>query len=60
GVNSERLAQEIARYQEIKYLPDREELLADLRREAVAGDLLLTLGAGDVWEIGEAFLEQAK
>lgn len=60
GVNSERLAQEIARYRGVKYLPDREELLADLRREAVAGDLLLTLGAGDVWEIGEAFLEQAK
>ena len=57
GVTSEWLAGEISRYHPIQYIPNREELLAVLKQHTAAGDLLLTLGAGDVWKIGEAFLE---
>ena len=57
GVTSERLAREIGRHRQVRYLPDPQELLAVVRRETAAGDLFLTLGAGDVWKIGEAFLE---
>ena len=57
GVNSERLAKEILRHRPVRYIADREELLAVLKKETKTGDLLLTLGAGNVWKIGEAFLE---
>jgi len=57
GVTSERLANEILRHRPVRYVADREELLAVLKKETKAGDLLLTLGAGNVWKIGEAFLE---
>jgi UDP-N-acetylmuramate--alanine ligase len=58
GVTSEYLACEIGRHQPVRYLPGKEELLADLKEETRAGDLLITLGAGDIWKIGEAFLEE--
>ena len=56
GVTSEHLAGEIGWHRTVRYLPDKEELLADLKEETRAGDLLITLGAGDIWKIGEAFL----
>ena len=35
---------------------DAEGVLAGLRKRARPGDLVLTVGAGDVWKIGERFL----
>ncbi len=58
GVNSELLYRGIKDTgKDIEYIPDREELPGYLERELKEGDLLLTLGAGDVWKIGETFLE---
>ena len=57
GVTSERLAKEILRHHPVRYIAEREELLAVLKKETKEGDLLLTLGAGNVWKIGESFLE---
>jgi UDP-N-acetylmuramate--alanine ligase len=37
---------------------DREEALRHLLRELKKGDVLLTLGAGDVWKLGEKVLER--
>jgi UDP-N-acetylmuramate--alanine ligase len=58
GIHSERLAQEIARYRQVDYVPDSKTLLTRLAEQTGPGDLLLTLGAGNVWRIGEEFLEQ--
>lgn len=58
GATGDKLAEEIARHREVTYLADRASLLERLRAEIVPGDLLLTLGAGNVWKIGEEFLEQ--
>ena len=35
----------------VGYRPDRAELLSELRRTAAAGDILVTMGAGDVWKL---------
>lgn len=40
----------------VKYFGDREALAEELRRAARPGDMVITLGAGDVWKIGESFL----
>jgi len=41
----------------ISYFPDREEALRSLLSGMKEGDILLTLGAGDVYKLGEKFLE---
>ena len=58
GVNSEALAQQISKHREVIYLKDRQKILDNLWETVQSGDLLLTLGAGDVWKIGEKFLEK--
>ena len=40
----------------VAYLPHRDELIAYLTRSARPGDLLLTMGAGDVTSVGEELL----
>ena len=35
-----------------KHLPKFDEIIAHLRAEARDGDLIVTMGAGNVWEIG--------
>ncbi len=41
---------------EVYYLRERAEVVPFLQRYLCANDILLTLGAGDVWQVGEAFL----
>lgn len=58
GVTSEVLAASIAKHRTVEFVPNRADLLVRLRSETRPGDLLLTLGAGDVGRVGEEFLEQ--
>jgi UDP-N-acetylmuramate--alanine ligase len=56
GVTSERL---VARINEMgssdaRYAPSDEQVIHDILEEARPGDLILTIGAGSVWKIGEA------
>jgi len=44
----------------VAYLPHREELLGYLTGFLRAGDLLMTLGAGDVTLVGEAMLDRLR
>ena len=57
GIDSQQLAQQIGHHRPVTYVPDRRKLLKSLKKITSPGDLLLTLGAGDVWRIGESFLE---
>lgn len=57
GVSSAGLAQVIGRVRPVRYQPSTRDLIETLRANTRPGDLLLTLGAGDVWKIGEWFLE---
>ena len=41
----------------VVYQPDVEALLGELKMMAETGDLVITLGAGSVWQIGEKFLD---
>jgi UDP-N-acetylmuramate--alanine ligase len=41
-----------------RYAPSEVQLLQELAREAQPGDLIITIGAGSVWKIGEGLAKQ--
>ncbi len=59
GVTSRLLYDGVRRYgqSEVYYVPERTDVLPFVRRYLRPNDILLTLGAGDVWQLGEAFLQ---
>lgn len=57
GVTSLELARRVGRLRQVDYVPSGEELLTRLGNDCHPGDLLVTMGAGDVWKLGERFLE---
>ena len=44
-------------HMEIHYIPDKGQIAKRLLPELKAGDLVLTLGAGDIYKVGEELLE---
>lgn len=58
GVSSQRLAERISRQRQVAHVSNPDLLLETLKKEVAANDLILTMGAGDVWKIGERFLEE--
>ncbi|MBI4698676.1 MAG: UDP-N-acetylmuramate--L-alanine ligase [Nitrospirae bacterium] len=58
GINSELLFREIKKAgKDIIYVRERARILEYLIEELRDGDMFLTLGAGDVWKIGEEFVK---
>lgn len=58
GVSSELLAEEIKKYgTDVHYLPDFKSIEEFLRTHCLHGDLLITMGAGNVVNIGEELLK---
>jgi len=45
-------------HRDLVYIPDREEIIDHLLATLKEGDLVVTLGAGDVWKIGEEVLRR--
>ena len=59
GITSQRL---VERMRELgltsaRYAPSEQEVIQEVLREAQPGDLILTVGAGSVWKVGEALGE---
>ena len=61
-VNSERLAREIERFghRHASYVGDLDSARSRLAEAIRPGDLVLTLGAGNVWKVGEEVLQQLR
>jgi UDP-N-acetylmuramate--alanine ligase len=59
GITSERLVDRIKEFghRDVSFAPDFAALRQMLEEKLKEGDLLLTLGAGDVWKAGEEFLK---
>lgn len=59
GITAERLVGQIKKFghRDVSYAPDFESAQQLLKDKLQAGDLLLSLGAGDVWKVGEEFLK---
>lgn len=59
GVSGETILQEVRRQsgQSVVYLPEREKLASYLQKEIQEGDLVITMGAGDIYKTGEELVE---
>ncbi|MGA7826070.1 MAG: UDP-N-acetylmuramate--L-alanine ligase [Geobacteraceae bacterium] len=60
GVTSEALARSVRQHghKDVSYIADREELVGHLLEILKPGDILLTLGAGNIWQTGELLLQK--
>ncbi len=60
GVHAHRLSEGIREHghRDVHYISDRHEILQYLLRVIVPGDLMITLGAGDIWRVGEDLIEE--
>lgn len=61
GVTSSALYKEIKKqHKDITYIKDREELIEEVCKRLKKGDTLLSLGAGDVYMLGEEIIKRFK
>lgn len=60
GISSEGLLQDIrsAGFGDVRYIPDRRKMADTILSELKPGDVLITLGAGDVYKMGEEILKE--
>jgi len=59
GVTAEALFQAIKDRggTEVRYVPDREQLVDEVLPALMPGDIVMTLGAGNIWEVSETIVE---
>ncbi len=59
GVRSELLYRAIKRrgHMEIQFVPNKDDIVKELLPKLKAGDMVLILGAGDIYKVGEALVE---
>jgi UDP-N-acetylmuramate--alanine ligase len=62
GVSGQALYEGVKKHghKDVIFIADREQVITHLAGAVKQGDLMITLGAGDVWKIGEQVLEKLK
>lgn len=62
GINSETLSQKIKKtgHNDVLYIKEKEAAIGHVVSHIQKGDVLLTLGAGNVWKIGEEILHRLR
>jgi UDP-N-acetylmuramate--alanine ligase len=60
GVNGELIVNAAKQYghKDVHYIPDKKNIPAFLKSIVKSGDIVITMGAGDIWKYGEEFLSQ--
>ena len=60
GVNGELVAKSATDFghRHVSYVPEKNDVPAHLSSLLEPGDIVLTMGAGDIWKIGETILEE--
>lgn len=62
GVSGASILQEVlsTTNQAVSYIPKREDIAAAIKNELSPGDLVITMGAGDIYKTGEELLDMLK
>ncbi|MCH7955581.1 MAG: UDP-N-acetylmuramate--L-alanine ligase, partial [Candidatus Marinimicrobia bacterium] len=45
-------------HKEVHYLPEKEKIADFLMEFATEGDMIITIGAGDIFKVGEEFIQK--
>jgi UDP-N-acetylmuramate--alanine ligase len=59
GASGDALYQAIKRkgHLDVEFIPDKDAIVSQLAGGLSSGDVVLTLGAGDIYKVGEALVE---
>jgi UDP-N-acetylmuramate--alanine ligase len=62
GISAEKVFEGIKEHghKQVLFIPDRKEIVDRLRSMMKPGDVILILGAGDIWQVGEELLKGEK
>jgi UDP-N-acetylmuramate--alanine ligase len=62
GISSARLVELIRKNSNanVKHFPTKEDVLAYLKDHVTSGDLVLTMGAGDIWKVASGLANELK
>jgi UDP-N-acetylmuramate--alanine ligase len=62
GISGQALYEGVKKYghRDVTFIPDKDKVAAHVAAVLKKGDLMITLGAGDVWKIGEQVLENLR
>ncbi len=60
GVEVEEMSRQMRErgHRDVRYLPDRPSAVDAVVRTLIPGDMVMTLGAGDVWKVSEELVER--
>ncbi len=60
GISGETIFKEVKKsnHRKVKYLPYKEDILSYLSEIVRPGDIIITMGAGDIWTVGQELAEQ--
>jgi UDP-N-acetylmuramate--alanine ligase len=60
GISSQRLAEmiQVNSNSNVRYIPSKDEVSAYLAQRTQPGDLILTMGAGDIWKVAEELAQR--
>ena len=62
GISGETIFKEVKKnnHRQIKYLPSKDDILSYLSEIVQPRDIIITMGAGDIWTVGQELAEQLK
>ena len=62
GINTQRLVERMHELglDRARYAPKEAEAVAEVLEQALPGDLILTIGAGSIWKVGETLAEELR
>ena len=62
GISGQALYEGVKKYghRDVTFIADKDKVAAHMATVLKKGDLMITLGAGDVWKIGEQVLEKLR
>lgn len=61
GVSAKSLAQEIGKQiGKVSYIPEKDKLVEEVTRLLAPGDTVITLGAGNIWEVADGIVDALK
>jgi UDP-N-acetylmuramate--alanine ligase len=60
GISGETIFREIKKnyHGQLKYLPSKDNILSYLYKMVQPGDIIITMGAGDIWTVGQKLAKQ--